>query len=132
MGGLHLCMQKPPQSKFQIVSNKVVRAMMYSSIVVTVVGLAMYLLADNSSGVPDYTVFTDASKFSFTHFLQGLQQGQATAIMLAGILLLMMIPLVRVIAAFFEYLVTRNFRYLLYTSIILIVIGLSVLLGASH
>lgn len=74
----------------------------------------------------------DASS-SFPHTLssveQGLAQGNPQAIIVLGLLMLLLTPVVRVAVSVVAFLLERDWRYVIITSLVLVILLLSFVLG---
>src|SRR5690606_10341048 len=83
-----------PHSKASVWNIQVSKALMYSAVVVTLTGMAVYAFESHHA---DYSVFTREYAFSFQHFIADLTQLKGYGIMSLGILLLVAIPFVKVL-----------------------------------
>ena len=61
--------------------------------------------------------------------LDGLRTGSPASVLSLGILLLIATPVLRVVGSLFEFVTTRNWRYALVTSLVLLILALSAYVG---
>ena len=71
-------------------------------------------------------------KFSFIELLNGLKNFDAVQIAMLGVFILLITPLLRVIFALFAYWYEGNQLYTRITAVVLVIIAISVWIGAAH
>jgi uncharacterized membrane protein len=71
-----------------------------------------------------------ASKtLSFKQVLDGLSTGSPASFLSLGILLLIATPVLRVVGSLFEFVATRDWHYVLVTSLVLLILAISAFVG---
>lgn len=121
-----------PDRKLELIVGNTLRYGVWTSFVLALFGIALYLLhhgkeMNNLSELPKIP-----KRFSFEVLFNGIKNGDAESIAMLGVFTLLLTPLLRVIIGWFGYWRAGNKLYVLITSIVLLVIGISFLIGASH
>ena len=98
----------------------------------SLMGIILYLLQHGSEMNKLSNLPAVPRRFSFVELIEGLRAGAAESIAMLGVFVLLLTPLLRVIIGWFGYWRAGNKLYVLITSIVLLVIGISFLIGASH
>lgn len=107
----------------EIVIGKIMRIGVIIAVCVMLLGLVMFF-ATGQSGYPGTTFPT-----SFTAIWQGLLAFKAYAYMMAGIYLLILTPVLRVVISIYAFYKEHDYLYVKITSLVLAILILSVFIG---
>ncbi|WP_110944920.1 DUF1634 domain-containing protein [Paenibacillus phocaensis] len=103
--------------------SKMLRVGVLLAAVVIIVGLVQYLVTGDS-GYPGDTYPT-----SFGAIMSGLLAFKAAAVIQTGLLLLILTPVFRVFVSLFLFWAERDYRYVLITAVVFVILILSFALG---
>ncbi|MCM3701830.1 DUF1634 domain-containing protein [Paenibacillus macerans] len=107
----------------EIIVSKMLRIGVIVAAAVIIAGLLLFLLTGNS-GYPGDTFPT-----SFGDIAQGLIALKSAAIIQAGLLLLILTPVLRVFVSLFVFLAEKDYRFVLITAVVFVILIISFLLG---
>lgn len=105
------------------VIGTMLRAGVVAAAVVIIAGLLLYLITGDS-GYPGDTYPTD-----FAGIMEGLFALKSVAVIETGLLLLILTPVFRVFVSLFVFIIEKDFRFVWITTIVLIILVCSFLLG---
>ncbi|WP_059042367.1 DUF1634 domain-containing protein [Paenibacillus rubinfantis] len=103
--------------------SKMLRIGVILAAIVIITGLVLFL-ATGDSGYPGDTYPT-----SFGTILSGLLAFKAAAVIQTGLLLLILTPVLRVFVSLFLFWAERDYRYVIITAIVFVILVLSFVLG---
>lgn len=113
----------------QLFIGNLLRAGVLSSSVVIIIGGVFYLLHQGRQPA-SYSEFNGSGGLhTFTAVLEGVVNGRGSAIIQLGVLLLITTPVARILFSIFGFLQEKDRMYVFITSLVLIIIFTSVLLG---
>jgi len=125
----------PTTPRLEAIISRVLRAGVALSVTLLVLGLVVALvqgpLADRDPGALDHLLDVDGEGDRTPAAVwDGVRHGQATGLLTAGLLVLVLTPLVRVVASLGHYARARDRTYLAFTVVVLVLLGVSALVGA--
>lgn len=103
--------------------SKMLRIGVILAAIVIITGLVLFL-ATGDSGYPG-----DTYPISFSAILSGLLAFKAAAVIQTGLLLLILTPVLRVFVSLFLFWAERDYRYVIITAIVFVILILSFVLG---
>jgi uncharacterized membrane protein len=121
----HTTNEQPTSSieNVELIISKMLRIGVLLSAAFILVGLTMFLMT-GESGYPYETYPT-----TLTEIWSGLIVGKSYAIILTGLFLLILTPVFRVVVSLVTFWIERDMLYVLITSIVLLVLCISFILG---
>lgn len=102
------------------------------SLCLSFIGICVILIKEPHSIMHLQQLPDVPQKFSFIELLNGIKNFDAVQIAMLGVFILLITPLLRVIFALFAYWHEGNKLYTLITAIVLVIIAISVWIGAAH
>lgn len=123
---------KVPKRDLETLVGNTLRYGVWISFILSAIGLIWLLALHPESDFAPDALPPDPEKFSFGAMLQGLSAFKPAALVMLGSLVLLLTPLLRVIFALFGYWKSGNKLYTWITLVVLVIIWISVLIGASH
>ena len=119
------------ESKLETVISWLLITGVIISLVLEIAGIAMYYHAYGQLGISqDQSVFIQGKNFFtfiYDQFRSGQGGGGAARLMTAGIVILILTPYLRVVVSAFYFTREKNFKYVVITMFVLIVLTLSLL-----
>lgn len=112
----------------QLFVGNILRLGVIISMAIVAIGLSLYLIQHGHTA-NDYSIFV-AGDFSFNQFFQDLFHGKSEAIIGLGVICLIFTPIMRVLFAIIGFWLEGDRRYTVISIIILVIIIISMLLGA--
>lgn len=119
---------KASDKDLEIIIGNTLRWGVWLSFFVTIFGLLLSFFQTGKTA----PLLSKPPKFSFQTLWQGLLQFDPYQIMMLGILILVLTPLLRVVFGLLGYIKEKNRLYVVITLLVLLIIGISMLLGAKH
>lgn len=119
---------------FQQLIGNLLRYGVWISLSVAFLGGIVYLLHHGNQPV-DYSQFIENDRSIYqvvVSVLEGVQTGQGESLIFLGVILLFLTPVLRVILSLFSFLMEKDYLYVGITTIVILIIGMSVMLGFSH
>ncbi|HET8573069.1 MAG TPA: DUF1634 domain-containing protein [Edaphocola sp.] len=113
----------------QLFLGNLLRYGVLTALSVVLIGLFLFIFQQGSQPV-HYATFVQEG-FNFDSFFSGLRHGDSLSIMALGVLLLILTPVMRVISAIIGFLWEKDKLYALISSIVLLIIIFSTILGAT-
>ena len=107
----------------QLIIGKILRLGVLVSATVMLIGLLLLIVKGNG-GYPNNTFPTD-----FTEICHGIAQLKPYAIMMLGIFLLILTPVLRVIVSIYSFYREGDNLYVVITTIVLVILGISFVFG---
>lgn len=107
----------------ELIISKILRIGVLLAAVVIIVGLVQYLVT-GESGYPK-----DTYPMGFTAIWNGLLAWKSVAVMEVGLLLLIFTPVLRVLVSLFAFVVEKDYRFVAITSLVLVILLISFILG---
>ena len=107
----------------QLIIGKILRLGVLVSATVMLIGLLLLIVKGNG-GYPNNTFPTD-----FTEIWHGIAQLKPYAIMMLGIFLLILTPVLRVIVSIYSFYREGDNLYVVITTIVLVILGISFVFG---
>ena len=117
--------------KLEAAIGQMLRAGVLAAAAIVLAGAVLFLGGAGSIPRPDYTHFPagPAPPFSLSAIWKGVRQADGTSMIEAGLLLLVATPIVRVILAAAGFLLERDWLYFGVSTLVLLVLMYSILLG---
>jgi uncharacterized membrane protein len=106
------------------------KVLMYLSIFFSGIGLIKYSLFEKHND--DFIIFTSSYKFDTATFINQFMHYEGYAFMMAGVIILMMLPIIRVIFALLGFIYNKNVLYIVISVSIMLIIGISFYLGIQY
>jgi uncharacterized membrane protein len=119
-------MNKFKDKDMQVVIGWILRIGVVASMIIVTIGGVIFLYRHGNS-VPDYHTFKGVRQG--TGILHGLFNMRGQAIILAGIILLIATPVMRVAFSIAGFLIEKDYLYTLISLIVLLIIVISMLSG---
>ncbi len=95
----------------------------------SIILLGLILLFVHAGGQPDFSIGIGTFPHSLGQVLSGLQVLQPQAVIVAGLLLLIVIPVITVTTSLVAFVVKRDLRFVVITCVVLAILLTSVLIG---
>lgn len=118
-------------SKQQLLIGNTIKFLTYIAICITCLGYVCYII-QNPQLTENYAIFNKHAVFNWTIFIHGLLNLQGYYITLAGILLLMLSPFLRILFITIAFAIEKDKRYTIIGTLILFILLISAYLGAGH
>ncbi|MBO9595787.1 MAG: DUF1634 domain-containing protein [Niabella sp.] len=118
----------------QTIVGNLLRYGVWLALSVGAIGGTVYLVKHGHESI-HYSSFTESDKSIgqlVRETIAGLKEGSGSAIIFLGIILLFLTPALRLVLSFFSFLIEKDYRYVLITLIVMLIIGISISLGYSH
>ncbi len=110
--------------KAELVISNILRLGVILSAAIVVVGVVMFYVREAMFGAD-----TRSFPHSLSAVISGVAQGDARSVIVLGLLVLLMTPVLRVAVSIVAFALEDDWRYVVITSIVLIVLLLSFFLG---
>ncbi|WP_055106688.1 DUF1634 domain-containing protein [Paenibacillus ihumii] len=123
MGEQQQAKRQDRAAEVEIAISKMLRIGIVLAGLVIVLGLVMFLVTGDS-GYPGDTFPT-----SLPEIIQGIMQLKSVAIIEAGLILLILTPVFRVFVSMFAFIHEKDYRFVLISILVLVILGLSFALG---
>ncbi|MCW2118435.1 DUF1634 domain-containing protein [Flavobacterium sp. 7A] len=126
----------PKQSSidFQKIISLVLKYGVWLSLSVSTFGGILYIL-QQADLVKNYSSFAGNHE-TFTSIVDsiitGVSTGQGQSIILLGIILLFLTPITRILLSLFVFIFEKDYLYATITTIVILIIAVSVILGFAH
>lgn len=116
-------------SKIKRIAITVMRVAILFSIGVALTGLLIYVFDANKKHI-DYSHFKPTFALDITQFKNDLTTFKSTALMQLGLLILIITPLIRIAFILWEFVVKKDYLYILIGSLVLVILAISAFWGA--
>lgn len=114
---------KEEMHNVELVIGKILRIGVLLSAAVMIIGIGLMLITGHSGYAGDYYPTTAKA------ILAGVTALKPLAIMMAGIFLLILTPVLRVIVSIYSFYKERDWLYVIITTIVLVIIFISFIIG---
>lgn len=123
-------MKKTFQEKdLQFFIGNILRFGVLISMAIVFIGLSLFLV-ENRGSMVDFSTFDIGSSFDIKSFWSALLSFQSAAIIHLGIICLIITPVLRVVFAIIGFALENDHLYVVISSIVLLIIVASIILGA--
>ncbi|HRP89579.1 MAG TPA: DUF1634 domain-containing protein [Edaphocola sp.] len=116
----------------ELIISNTLRIGVWSAFWIALLGVVMLIFANGALKINTQNLPEIPQKFSFEELWKGLMNFDAHQIAMLGVFLLLITPLIRVIFALIAYTKQKNIMYVWITFIVLLIIGISIWIGAVH
>jgi uncharacterized membrane protein len=126
--------QPTPIGRVEIVISTLLRAGILASLFLVLLGVVvMFVRHPDYLRSPEALAHLKSDEYVFpttiTSVFRGVAQGQGRSIILLGVFVLFLTPLLRVVTSIVAYVIEKDWRFVAITSLVLVFLLLSLVLG---